>query len=91
MVFTGFIVSISTDFSLYLKVVNGGSLTEDVTSIPEEHNEKSLEDSKLTPSFTIIQQLSLAEETSGSQYFQHHAELTEGACLEVPCPPPERA
>lgn len=91
VVFVGFLASISTHFSLYVKVLNGGSLVEDVNSIPEEHNENLPLDSKLKTQLYEHLLLLVPTYASDVEYYHHQFALAEGVCMDVPYPPPELA
>lgn len=89
LIFIAFLVSISVNYSAFLKIVNAGASTEEVTNIPEENEEESA-DEDLQHQFKLLQfSWSLHDKhfKDYPQEFQHFA--IQDYVPEVPYSPPE--
>ncbi|MDZ7845390.1 MAG: hypothetical protein U5L96_00630 [Owenweeksia sp.] len=65
LVFTGFLVSISCNYSSFLEIINAGDPVEGITNLPEESEEKVGHDDLKEPFF--LQDMDWAEFTDLSE------------------------
>lgn len=87
VLFSTFLGTTTVDFGRYLKMLNAGASTEDVSSLPEEQKEDSQKLKKHLQASEYGASLSLFNESESNEI--HHFPISENIYFEVPHSPPD--